>query len=147
MPQVIELWKELMDFHRDFDPLFTRSPEGASNFQKFILENMNSDDSRMFVAEEQDGKLVGYLKADVAKYPPVFEKAKYGLIADIAVTASRRRDGIGKILVDTAAKWFLKKGISRMEMRLVNANPVSTAFWAKMGFKPYISTLFRDIGD
>ena len=144
LPAVIDLWTELMDFHRDIDPLFTRSAEAADNFLKYLGENMDADDSELFVAEVS-GKLVGYVMANVSKYPPVFVQERYGAISDAAVTASFRRQGIGEALVAAAAHWFREKGLTRMEMRLLNTNPVSTAFWEKMGFVPYMTTLYKDI--
>jgi len=144
LPAVIELWTELMDFHRDIDPLFTRSAIAADNFLKYVGESMETDDSELFVADVS-GKLVGYLLANVSKYPPVFVQERYGEISDAAVTASFRRQGIGEALVAAAAHWFREKGLTRMEMRLLNTNPVSTAFWEKMGFVPYMTTLYKDI--
>jgi GNAT superfamily N-acetyltransferase len=144
LPVVLELWTELMDFHKDIDPLFTRSAQAADNFLKYIGESMEKDDSELFVAEVS-GKLVGYVMANVSKYPPVFVQEKYGMISDAAVTASFRRRGTGEALVAAAADWFREKGISRMEMRMLNANSVSGAFWEKMGFLPYMTTLFKDI--
>ena len=141
---VIELWKELMDFHREIDPMFTRHPRGADNFTKFLMELMDSPDAALFVSEE-DGELTGYLLATVSKYPPVFMEENYGMITDAVVTASRRRQGTGEALVEKAAEWFREKGLTRMEMRLVNANPVSSSFWRKMGFQPYLTTLFKEL--
>ena len=80
LPAVIDLWTELMDFHRDIDPLFTRSAEAADNFLKYLGENMDADDSELFVAEVS-GKLVGYVMANVSKYPPVFVQERYGAIS------------------------------------------------------------------
>lgn len=144
LPAVIELWTELMDFHRDLDPLFTRSAEAADSFLKYLGESMESDDTELIVAEVS-GELVGYVLANVSKYPPVFDQEKYGMISDAAVADSYRRQGIGEALVTSATDWFREKGLSRMEMRLLNANPVSCAFWEKMGFVPYMTTLYKDI--
>jgi len=144
LPGVIDLWTELMDFHRDIDPLFTRSAEAADNFLRYMNENLDSDDSELFVAE-LSGSLAGYVLANVSRYPPVFVQERYGAISDAAVAAAFRRQGIGEALVNAAAQWFMEKGLNRMEMRLLNANPVSAAFWKKMGFNPYMTTLFKDI--
>lgn len=144
IPAVLELWKELMDFHGEIDPLFTRSPDGGDNFMNHLKERLESPDSVLFVAET-GGVIAGYLLAGVAHYPPVFIEKNYGMINDVAVSAGFRRQGIGEAMVEEARRWFLDRGLSRMEMRLLNANETSTAFWEKMGFSPYMTSLFRKI--
>ena len=144
IPGVLELWKELMDFHRDIDPMFTRSPRGVDNFLKHLMELLDGPDTALFVSEE-NGKLTGYLLATVNKYPPVFMKESYGMISDAVVTASRRRMGTGEALVNKASEWFREQGLTRVEMRLLNANMVSSSFWRKMGFQPYLTTLYKEL--
>lgn len=141
---VIELWKELMDFHAALDPLFMMCPEGPDNFRKHLLESLESGDAVVFVAVS-DNRTVGYLKAEIACYPPVFVRKRYGAISDVAVTADHRRMGTGEMLVAKALDWFRDRGLDRAEMRLSNFNPVSRAFWEKIGFQPYVTTLFRDL--
>lgn len=144
LPGIVELWKEMIDFHGRLDPLFTRSQGGAGSFESFLRENMVKEGTALFVAEVE-GRAVGYLLANECSYPPVFTRERYGMISDAAVTASCRRQGTGEALVNAAARWFRERGLSRMEMRLLNANPISTAFWRKMGFIPYMTTLFREL--
>jgi ribosomal protein S18 acetylase RimI-like enzyme len=136
---IVTLWKELMDFHGKVDELFRRSDEGADNFRQFLVSQHESENSELIVAE-YDGKVVGYAKLEISKYPPVFERKSYGMISDIAVSGDYRRMGIGEALVDEAAEWFAKKNIDRIEMRVVSANSVGRGFWEKMGFKPYMIT-------
>ena len=66
LAQVVELWKELMDFHSELDPLFMCSEDGPGNFLKWI------------------------------------------------------------------------------ELRVSNANDVAQGFWEKMGFKPYMTTIYKE---
>lgn len=67
------------------------------------------------------------------------------MISDAAVSAGFRRQGIGEAMVEEARRWFLDRGLTRMEMRLLNANEVSTAFWEKMGFIPYMTSMFKKL--
>ncbi|MFA5393038.1 MAG: GNAT family N-acetyltransferase [Candidatus Ratteibacteria bacterium] len=138
------LWQEFMDFHKSRDPRFTRSADGHERFKEFISGHMTLDTSRVLVAEE-DGKVVGYCLAKLAKYPPVFEKQDYGTVFDLAVTERCRRSGIGAKLYHVAQVWFAEHEIHRIELRVAVSNETSTAFWKKMGFSPYATTVSKNI--
>lgn len=143
LPEIVDLWKEFMDFHRDYDNFYARSKDGPSNFHKHIEGQIESDDAALLVAEES-GRIIGYAKIGISQYPPVFEVDKYGLISDVAVAEEYRRQGIGEALFDKSKEWFEGKGISRIELRVANVNPVARGFWSKMGFKPYMTTMFKE---
>ena len=140
---VVELWKELMDFHRNLDPFFIRSKDGSDNFLKWVEKQMEIEDAELFVADVS-GKIIGYSKIQISEYPPVFEKKQYGMISDVVVAKKYRRQGIGKALFDESKKWFTGKGISRIELRVANVNPVAQGFWEKMGFKSYMTTMYKE---
>jgi GNAT superfamily N-acetyltransferase len=144
VPSILELWKELMDFHKERDRLFSRSATGHEGFADFITGHMSSDTSCVFVAEAGTD-IVGYCLAIVEEYPPVLEIKEYGLVQDVAVTEKYRRGGIGKRLLKEARSWLSEKGIRRIEARVARTNGVATRFWAKMGFTPYLETVFVEI--
>ncbi len=62
-----------------------------------------------------------------------------------AVTANYRRCGIGEELVKEMLKWFRDHDIKRIEVKVSVHNELSTAFWRKMGFNPYIETLYLEV--
>jgi len=144
VPQIVALWKELMDFHKERDRLFSRSVTGHEGFADFITGHILGETSNVFVAEA--GKdVVGYCLALVEKYPPVLEIQEYGLVQDLAVTKTYRGRGVGERLCKEAQSWFSAKGIGRIEARVAKSNKLSTEFWAKMGFTPYLETVFMEI--
>lgn len=143
LPEVVELWKGLMDFHGNLDPFFSRSDEGPENFRKWVEKQMESDDAELFVAVSGDDVL-GYIKLEICSYPPVLNLDRYGMISDAAVSEAHRRGGIGEALHERAMEWFDEKGIGRIELRVANVNPVARGFWKKMGYQPYLTTMFRE---
>ena len=138
------LWQEFMDFHRERDSHFVRSDDGHERFKEFIAGHMTTETSCVLVAE-QDRDVVGYCLATMAKYPPVFENRDYGTVFDLAVTKRCRRTGIGERLYRAIETWFGKHGVHRIEIRVAVSNETSTSFWKKMGFRPYVTTVFRNI--
>jgi ribosomal protein S18 acetylase RimI-like enzyme len=139
------LWKELMDFHKVLDSLFTRSPDGHVNFINFIKGQISSEVSCVLVGEHHNN-IVAYCFATVADYPPVFEEKQYGTIFDMAVSEHYRRSGIGERMFKVIQDWFKQKDINRIELRVALSNELSTNFWRKMGFKPYLETVVKKIG-
>lgn len=144
IPGMIDLWKEFIDFHKEKYPLYSRSDDGPENFGKYILMNINSNDSSVNVAES-NGEIVAYILAIIQNYPPVFKIKKYGLISDLAVNSRYRRSGIGMNLLQIVKDWFVKKGMSRIEIEVAAANEISTSFWSKMGFKTYKEVRYFDL--
>jgi len=143
LPDIVDLWKSIMDFHRDLDSFFARSQNGHRNFLNWVTKEMGSDNSELFIAEAE-GKIMGYIKIQISDYPPVFEKEKYGMISDAIVNEKYRRKGIGEALFNRAMVWFKEKNIDRVELRVANINPVAQGFWKKMGFRPYMTTMFKE---
>jgi len=138
------LWQEFMDYHKRCDPHFTRSVNGHEIFKDFISGHMNLDTSCVLVAENSE-KIVAYCLATISKHLPVFEDRDYGTILDLAVTEQYRRKSIGYKLYKEVESWFVERGVHRIEIRVVTSNLVSTNFWRKMKFIPYVETAFRNI--
>lgn len=138
------LWREFMDFHQQRDPHFARSADGHESFKEFLAGHMQAETSSVLVAE-QDGCVVGYCLATLAKYPPVFANRDHGTVFDLAVTQRCRRSGIGEQLYRTTEAWFAAHGIHRIETRVAVTNETSTAFWSKMDFNPYMITVAKSI--
>ena len=127
------IWVEFIDFHRDLEPVFQRTADAHETWGKFAEDRIVKDDWCVLVAE-QNRRIVGHIMGTNTQRPPVFVDFRFGYIQDIAVAASHRRQGIGTALVDRITAWFKANDVSRLELDLVAANPVSQAFWRKMGF-------------
>jgi len=144
VPFIVEIWKELMDFHKELDAIFSRSATGHEKFTEYVVKNIQNEDFYIVVAV--DGRdLVGYCMAKISEYPPVLQEQRYGDIENIAVTEKYRRSKIGARLLNEVRKWYLEKSIRRVEAKVSKFNKVSTGFWAKMGFTPYLESVFLEI--
>ena len=141
---MVELWKEMMDFHKERDQVFTRTATGHEDWIKFITGHMSKEESCVLVAECDDG-IVGFCLAFISENPPVLITKRYGLFQDLAITADYRRCGIGESLFAKTLQWFRGHGIKRIEVRVSVHNELSTAFWRKIGFEPYLETLYMEI--
>jgi ribosomal protein S18 acetylase RimI-like enzyme len=141
---LVELWIELMDYHRERDPFFRRSVDGHTRFRDFVVTKMEAEEAILLVAE-QHGTLVGFSMAMVRDYPPVFETIRHGFIQDAVVTERARRQGVGRRLYEETLAWLREQGVSRIELEVATSNPVSQAFWYAMGFRDSIKRLALDL--
>jgi ribosomal protein S18 acetylase RimI-like enzyme len=146
VPSIVELWKELMDLHKELDRIFSRSATGHEAFADFVTGHISSETSCVLAAEVGK-KVVGYCLAFIEKYPPVLEMTEYGLVQDIGVTKKYQRRGIGERFLREVKNWFSEKGVRRIEARVAKSNQLSKAFWGKVGFRPYLETVFLEIQD
>jgi len=143
IPAIIEIWKELMDFHKELDAIFSRSATGHERFAEFLTSNMEKEDSCVFVAADGE-HIVGYCQACISNYPPVLIKEKYVEIFDMAVTKKYQRQGIGRMIIEELRRWYADKDVDRIELKYLTANKSAEGFWTKMGFKPYLKTAFLE---
>jgi GNAT superfamily N-acetyltransferase len=145
IPQVTEIWKELVDLHADIFPFYTRSEEGPANFERYARLSIQSDNSLMLVALEGD-RVVAYSVSNVAKHPPVYLTETYGLISDMAVKSGHRRKGIGGEMLAEIKKWFASLGIDRIELHATPGNTSGYSFWKKNGFVDYEHVMYLEEG-
>jgi ribosomal protein S18 acetylase RimI-like enzyme len=144
VPAIVALWEELMDFHQARDRLFTRARTGSRRFAGFVQENLRNDAACVLVAAAAD-RIVGYCQGMLDQHPPALAEPQYGQILDFMVTAEYRRAGIGEQMFKTLCDWFRREGMHRIEVRHATTNEMAGRFWRKMGFQPYLLTLFTEL--
>ncbi|MFO7889365.1 MAG: GNAT family N-acetyltransferase [bacterium] len=144
IPEIIEIWKEFMDFHRDIDPFFARRENAHHKIKQYLRESVRSRKSQVLIA--LDGRqIAAYSLSRIAEYPPVFKHTDFGFISDMAVKHEYQRQGVGKYLLDEIEKWFAEQGVKRVELEVASKNEIGKSFWAKHGFREYKSVMFLEI--
>jgi GNAT superfamily N-acetyltransferase len=144
LEQIAELWDELMALHEALDPRFTRRSGASEPFEGFVRHNIESEAAIVLVAEVA-GRIIGYSMAAESELPPVFEVGPIGEIFDMVVTAERRRQGIGRRLVEGVCDWARERGLARVDLRASVRNPDALAFWRSLA-SPFLETLTIDVG-
>lgn len=137
---VAELFGEMLDFHSEREPHFTRTSSGHEIYGDGFVKHINEQSSMPLVAEV-NGEVVGFALGILRKQPQVYVHRDYGEVNDMAVSATHRHHGIGQALFERLLEWFASQGVSRIEARVATSNEVSSRFWRKLGFEPYLETL------
>ncbi len=147
LPDMLRLWREMMDFHARVEPRFRPlpPPAGEQAWEKHLREHVwGNEDWCVFVAET-GGRLVGQIMGTLRDHAPVFEPERYGYVTDIVVDPGARRSGVGRALFEALKAWFRERGIPHLQLQVAHNNAVSQAFWRAMGCTDRMDTLWYDV--
>ena len=93
VPEMVEIWREFIDFHVERDPIYARNDDAHHFFEKYLKGFMESEESQVLVALDGN-QVVGYSIARVAHHSPVFQPKLYGDITEIGVKKEYRSQSI-----------------------------------------------------
>ena len=100
--------------------------------QRKQLENLKQQNhSTIFVVEQDDGKLVGYLIAVGGNV----RKKNHSAYLVIGITEEHRGKGLGKKLFHQLEQWAIVHQISRLELTVVTENESAVSLYKKVGFE------------
>ena len=145
VPEIVGLWKELMDFHKNLDTRWSRSENGHVGYEKFLTDSMKSKDTMLIVAVD-NGHVVGYTHSLIKNSPlNTLENDTSCYITDMAVTSKYRREGIGEMMLDKIQKWLILRNVNRIELNVAVKNQIGYAFWKKQGFRDFSHNLYKKL--
>ncbi len=113
---------------------------GEEHFIK-VLENTNSI---CYVAENQDGRAIGYIEAWISKGRKILPNDRI-VITSIFIDNLHRSKGIGSKLIEETISWAAIKNIDHVEVTAYWANKKVIQFYKKRKFKISTITLSRII--
>jgi ribosomal protein S18 acetylase RimI-like enzyme len=118
----------LFDLYRQF---YEQTPDIALA-KSFITERLNNQDSKIFVAENSEGKLIGFCQI----YPSFCSVAatKIGVLYDLFVDASARKTGAGRVLMLAAHKYAAENGMARLDLSTAKNNLAAQALYESLGW-------------
>jgi ribosomal protein S18 acetylase RimI-like enzyme len=137
------LWKELNDYHHTVGMNFQT---GESSVDEWIssFERTLGRFSYLWVAEKE-GSVKGFLLGRLKRTPAYLGGVMIGEISDLYIGEDLRGQGIGKKLVDTALKQFIKQHVHSVEVQIMAHNTNGLAFWNSIGFQEDVILVRRMI--
>ena len=116
----------LFDTYRQF---YEQAPDIALA-KAFIAARLNNKDSVIFVAENSDGKLIGFCQI----YPSFCSviAAKIGVLYDLYVDSNIRKTGAGRALMLAAHEYAANNGLARLDLTTAKNNHAAQALYASL---------------
>ncbi len=130
------LFREFVSYHESLDAYFGKVDNHDVLFETYILSHMDTEKSRVLVAEH-DSETIGYCLGYIRERPPVYPEIQYGYIDNFCVSDRWQSKGIGTEIFLQMARWFQEQGIQEIELSAAISNPKAMRFWRKMGFTPF----------
>ncbi len=124
LPQLARLF----DLYRQF----YRNPADASAARDFLAERLDSGDSVIFVAEDSDGRLLGFTQL----YPAICSVAmrRYWILYDLYVDSSARRAGVGRSLMERARSFAVETRAARIDLETASDNLPAQRLYKDLGY-------------
>ncbi|WP_243292152.1 GNAT family N-acetyltransferase [Bacillus sp. FJAT-47783] len=100
--------------------------------QRIQIERLaQQSNSTILIAEQDEGKLVGYLIANGGKV----KRTKHSVYLVIGILEEYRGQGIGTALFQRLEEWAINHHITRLELTVVTQNDAALALYKKSGFE------------
>ena len=134
-------WDDMLQEHLKLgSDEYTPKPENIARAakQEYFRDWLGGGEKFMLVAE--DNGVVGYSAAKI-NADPAFVIDKIGYVKNIAVKKERRKQGIGKSLLDETIRALRKRGAKAITLSLDPKNTTAKKFYEENGFYDYQITM------
>jgi len=130
------LWNDLLDTQSEMDDRLNAAPDALERWQNDFPVWLEDETHRIYVAENDDGDLVGFLSAHRWGPPPIYEDSSEVYLDELYVAPDARRSGYGTELVTALRTWTERIGAQRIRLSVLHANDDGRAFWESLEAVP-----------
>jgi RimJ/RimL family protein N-acetyltransferase len=111
--------------------LTTDDWRSAADERRYLKAIRRYPHAAVFVAESEEGELVGRLSLSRDQHPSSAHVADLGLM----VASGWRRRGIGRALMETAVAWARDAGVRKLELHVFPHNEAAIKLYEQFGFE------------
>jgi len=135
VPALVALFQELDRMQSDWR-VFTPRPGFYDEVGLKYREAMSTENAVVLVAEDE-GEIVGMAYGEV-RIPSRFSDERALELSGVVVRTGYRGRGVGRALVQEAARFAGEMGVEWVELKTFAPNQGAMAFWEGMGFTPRV---------
>ena len=130
---MLALWLDLVDHHRRLTPEYPVLASIREVIASEIRRGSSRDNCRLFVAE-LEGRLVGFLFAEIEPGAGPGGEPSPAWIHELWVEPDQRKQGVAALLLAESDAFFHSRGVRRLSVRVESSNGASLDFWSRLGF-------------
>ena len=127
--------KDLEELGRLFNlyRIFYEEEDDLEKASRYISERFNRRDSEIFVAQERNTELVGFVQL----YPSFCSVSAVPILIlyDLYVDHSHRGKGIGRLLMNAARDFAKDNGFRRLELSTAKDNHIGQSLYESLGYE------------
>jgi len=135
VPALVALFQELDRMQSDWR-VFTPRPGFYDEVGAKYQEAMKTENAVVLVAEDE-GEIVGMAYGEV-RIPSRFSDERALELSGVVVRTGYRGRGVGRALVQEAARFAGETGVEWVELKTFAPNQGAMAFWEGLGFTPRV---------
>jgi RimJ/RimL family protein N-acetyltransferase len=111
--------------------LTTSDWRSAGDERRYLKAIRRYPNAAVYVAESDEGEIVGRLSLSRDQHPSSSHVADLGLM----VAAGWRRQGIGRALLEAAVEWARGAGVRKLELHVFPHNEAAIKLYEQFGFE------------
>jgi ribosomal protein S18 acetylase RimI-like enzyme len=136
LPALGRLGALLVHTHHEFDRerFFAATPETDTGYARFLGSQLDKPDVLVIVAEEE-GEVIGYAYAGMEGHDYMALRGPAGALYDIVVDPSRRRGGVGRMLLDDVFAFLKSHHAPRVVLSTAVRNEAAQRLFERAGFR------------
>jgi ribosomal protein S18 acetylase RimI-like enzyme len=133
--------------HHEFDRrrFIAPMPLLPERYGQFLVSQIRRPEMLVLVAEK-DSVVVGYTYAGMEGNDYMALRGPAGVVYDLVVDPTRRRQGIGSALLGAALDGLNKLGAPRVLLFTAEKNHVAQALFDRLGFRRTMIEMTRELG-
>jgi GNAT superfamily N-acetyltransferase len=123
--------------HAQHDPENCYLPNQAAIEERYRQgrQHPESELPAVTLVAEADGEIVGFVDAQIQlPFDPMLRPIAYCFVADVAVAAARRSEGIGVNLMGAVEGWAREHGADRVSLIYNSGNGRVAGFYERLGY-------------
>ncbi|MGZ5352433.1 MAG: N-acetyltransferase family protein [Actinomycetota bacterium] len=145
VPSLVALFQELDRMQADWR-VFTPRPGFYDEVGEKYREAMNNADSMVLVAVDDEGEVVGMAYGE-SRTPSRFSDERALELSGVVVRGGYRGRGVGRELVEEAARFAKEREIAWIELKTFAPNRGAMEFWVNLGFEARVVQLTTPTDD
>lgn len=136
----------LVRIHHEFDPdrFFATTPRTEASYAGYLASQLGRDDV-LVLAAEAGGVVVGYSYSGIEGTDYMALRGPAGVVYDLVVDPTRRREGIGRMLMEATLAELETRGAPRIVLSTAARNETAQRLFAAVGFRRTMIEMTREV--